>query len=74
MKGPDHKKDTLKKHLIFRYGSLIEASRQLDISYDRLMNIISGRVRARNEEVVHIAGQLRISGKELFGEGIKWTS
>lgn len=74
MAKPESRKNALKKHLIFKYGSLIEASRQLDISYDRLANIISGRAKAKSDEVIHIASQLRVASNDLFGEGIQWTS
>lgn len=66
MAKPDIKKEALKKHLLFKYGSLIEASRQLNISYDRLMNIISGRVQAKLDEKNHISEAVNVGADELF--------
>jgi hypothetical protein len=39
-----------KRKLIFRYGSLLAASRALHISYHRLMNILNGRTQLADSE------------------------
>lgn len=40
----------MKRKLVFRYGSLLAASRELHISYHRLMNLLNGRTRLADSE------------------------
>jgi len=65
MSIPTSNKSTLKKHLIFKDNSIKESARKLKFSYDRLINILSGRIYPKKEEIKKLTNHVGIEAKEL---------
>lgn len=45
----------IKKRLVYKYGSVWQAAQDLNISYDRLTNILSSRTRISSDEIEKLA-------------------
>lgn len=65
MSVPTQPKNLLRKHLVFKSGTIRESARKLELSYDRLLNILSGRIIPKKEEIEILANYLGIEAAHL---------